>query len=247
MTLITASSDGIHCSGPLLSIALVWHYMQTTLLHTGIKPGLLFHELQWQNATQSFDSSVKIPQDKFDILLESLRLAPSSMGLQPWKFIVVKNKTVRRELKKYALPSAPLTHASHLIVLCALKRIDEAYIDELIKKEKELREDKFSALEEVRTYALALVDNLSKEELRNWMTEQVYTALGFLLSACSLLCIDACPIENINQAKFDKILSCSHFGIETRIAVAIGYHSDHDKQAGRIKAALAKEEVVITI
>lgn len=83
---------------------------------------MLLHALHWRYATKIFDPAEKVPDDKMEVLLEALRLSPSSFGLQPWKFVVVKSKSIRRTLKKYSLHQPQLTDASHLIVLCSLKK-----------------------------------------------------------------------------------------------------------------------------
>ncbi len=54
--------------------------------------------LKWRYATKVFDPTKKISAENFLILEDSLHLAPSSYGLQPWKFIVVENETIRQQL-----------------------------------------------------------------------------------------------------------------------------------------------------
>ena len=45
-----------------------------------------------QYATKKFDNTKKISNNDFETLLKSLQLSASSYGLQPWKFIVIKNE-----------------------------------------------------------------------------------------------------------------------------------------------------------
>ena len=59
---------------------------------------LIEQQLSWRYATKRFDPTKKISSTDWHTLEESLRLAPSSFGLQPWKFIVVKNPEVRKQL-----------------------------------------------------------------------------------------------------------------------------------------------------
>ena len=49
------------------------------------------HALNWRYATKLFDPTKKISEADWAILAESLVLTPSSFGLQPWKFIVVRD------------------------------------------------------------------------------------------------------------------------------------------------------------
>jgi len=83
----------------------------------------------------------KFPEEIFNGLFEVLRLSPSSIGLQSWKFVVVTNPEIRQELKKFSLEQSQLTEASHLIVLCSLTEMDEAYVDKVITNEKLLSPD----------------------------------------------------------------------------------------------------------
>ena len=52
-------------------------------------------DLNWRYATKKFDPLKKIPKQEFAELMETLRLSPSSYGLQPWKFLVVQNPVLR--------------------------------------------------------------------------------------------------------------------------------------------------------
>ena len=51
----------------------------------------IIEDLNWRYACKEFDSNKKISDEDLDTILESLRLKPSSFGLQPWKFVIVEN------------------------------------------------------------------------------------------------------------------------------------------------------------
>src|SRR3989338_7123868 len=89
--------------------------------------------LMWRYATKKFDPKKKIPEADLEDLLESLRLGPSSYGVQPWKFLVVTHSKTGEKLKEQAWGQPQITDASHLIVLCACKDMDENYIKEFVK------------------------------------------------------------------------------------------------------------------
>jgi nitroreductase len=52
-------------------------------------------QLHWRYATKKFNSERKIPEATWETLEQSLVLAPSSFGLQPWKFLVIRNLEIR--------------------------------------------------------------------------------------------------------------------------------------------------------
>ena len=54
--------------------------------------------LNFRYACKLFDESKKINEADFDLILEAGRLAPSSMGIEPWKFVVLQNEKLRQEV-----------------------------------------------------------------------------------------------------------------------------------------------------
>ena len=84
-----------------------------------VPPDQVLAALRWRYATKQFDASREIPADVWDALEESLVLTPSSFGLQPWKFLVVQDPTIRAELMAESWNQTQVTHASHFVVLTA--------------------------------------------------------------------------------------------------------------------------------
>jgi nitroreductase len=66
-----------------------------------IAPEKLLQQLHWRYATKKFDPTKKIPQEIWQSLEQSLVLAPSSFGVQPWKFIVVSDPQMRQQLVEH--------------------------------------------------------------------------------------------------------------------------------------------------
>ena len=58
------------------------------------QPAQLLTALNWRYATKAFDTKA-LPAPLWEALQESLRLAPSSFGLQPWKFFVIADPAVK--------------------------------------------------------------------------------------------------------------------------------------------------------
>ncbi|MGH7799414.1 MAG: nitroreductase family protein [Thermodesulfobacteriota bacterium] len=58
-----------------------------------------------------------VPDDLIRKMIEAGRLAPSAMNLQPWHFIVIKNKETLKELGKFCLSGRFIVDASFAIVV----------------------------------------------------------------------------------------------------------------------------------
>ena len=44
---------------------------------------------QWRLATKKYDPTKNVSDEDLEVILEAARLAPSSYGLEPWRFLVV--------------------------------------------------------------------------------------------------------------------------------------------------------------
>lgn len=94
--------------------------------------------LQERHTTKKYDASRKISDADFDLLLESLRLAPSSVNSQPWEFFIADTK----EAKEKLLPAiADFNHSrvtdSDRLIVCAIHiDLDESYMQELDDQEE---------------------------------------------------------------------------------------------------------------
>lgn len=82
-------------------------------------PDLLLQQLNWRYATKQFDPTQTIPEHIWKALKQSLVLAPSSFGLQPWKFWVVRNPDLRQQIQTQAWNQSQMVDASHLVVLAS--------------------------------------------------------------------------------------------------------------------------------
>src|SRR5690606_31370795 len=75
-------------------------------------------------------------------------------------------------------------------------------------------------------YYKKFIQPLSDEKIKSWFDNQVYLALGVLLSACAEMGIDATPMEGIEPEKYDQVLGQEDYS--TSVAVTIGYRDQKD-------------------
>lgn len=179
--------------------------MESSLATTVINTPLIIEALNWRYATKIFDRSLKVPDEQMAALTEVLRLSPSSIGLQPWKFIVIRDEKIRKQIQEYSLGQVQITDAPHLLLICSFNDMDVQHIDKLIACDKTASQNEHSAYEDFRPYAISYINGMSREQLKEWMAEQAYIALGFLLSACAMLRIDACPMEAFDREKTNQL------------------------------------------
>lgn len=75
--------------------------------------------LQERRAVKVYDPAHRLTEDEIHQLLSAAMLSPTSFNIQHWRFLVVTDPAVRRDLRAAAWDQAQVTDASCVIVLCA--------------------------------------------------------------------------------------------------------------------------------
>lgn len=206
----------------------------------------LLGALNWRYATKSFDAAKKLPATVLEALLGALVLAPSSFGLQPWKFIVVEDLELRAKLRAESWNQTQVTDASQLIVFTARETLDAGDIDEHLAHTAAVRGIEAATLAPLRQMMTGFTAGRPDEDLFAWNGRQVYIALGQLMTSAALLGVDSCPLEGISTAGYDQVLGLAGSGYRTVCACALGYRADDDKYAATPKVRYPRERVVET-
>jgi nitroreductase len=209
--------------------------------HHSISP---LDALRWRYATKQFDPSKLIPDEPWQALMESLVLTPSSFGLQPWKFIVVGNPSIRESLKNESWNQSQVTDASHFVVMTARTDIDDEDINAWIKQLASTQAKPTGDFDPLKSMIQGFVANMDQPTRRAWNTKQVYIALGQLMTSAAMMGIDTCPMEGISSVAYDRILGLADSGYATVVACALGYRSAEDPYAQLAKARFPIERVI---
>ena len=201
--------------------------------------------LDWRYATKQFDPAKKIPADTWAALEHALVSAPSSFGLQPWKFFVVTHPEVKAKLRPVSWNQPQVTDCSHHVVFAVRKGVNEAHVDRFLARQMALRGDTPESLAGYRGMMVGFVNNLAASgQIDAWAAKQIYVALGQFMAAAALLGVDACPMEGINPAAYDEILGLTGTEFASVVACSVGYRAATDKYATAKKVRFPVSDVV---
>ena len=207
----------------------------------------LIEKLQWRYATKKYDATKKISAEDFNTIKESLRLSPSSFGLQPLKYIVVENKELREDLKVHSFNQSQITDASHMIVFCSLIDINENHIDQYIENIAKTRSQEIEKIVGFGDYMKKEIFPMDKSLLANWNSKQAYIALGQVLHTCANLRIDATPMEGFKADKYDEVLGLKEQNLKSILVCAFGYRSSDDLNSSLLKVRKSQNDLFYTI
>ncbi len=206
----------------------------------------IIESLEWRYACKEFDASKKIEEKTFQKLMDGLILSASSYGAQPWEFVIVENKDLREQMVPLSYNQAQVKDASHLIVMCRPNTIDEKFIDGYIQNVCDVRSQEPQELEGFKKMLMYIVKK-SDEDKANWAKNQVYIALGNLLTICADMKIDSCPMEGFVPSKVDELLGLEKLGLKSVLLCPVGYRADSDKYANLKKVRHPSSKIIKVI
>ncbi|MEW4225962.1 NAD(P)H-dependent oxidoreductase [Rossellomorea marisflavi] len=189
----------------------------------------------FRHATKAFDPEKKISDADFSYILETGRLSPSSVGYEPWKFVILQNPEIREKLREVSFGAqGQLPTASHMVIILARKNAtpQSDYVQHLLKNIKQVPEDTMGDMVKAYTQFQEVDINIYESEraLFDWASKQTYIALGNMMTSAAMIGIDSCPIEGFNYEKATLILEeagildSENFGIS--VMAAFGYRAE---------------------
>ncbi|PVB63441.1 oxygen-insensitive NAD(P)H nitroreductase [Labrenzia sp. 011] len=209
-------------------------------------------------STKAYDPDRKIPEADIARLKELLRLAPSSVNLQPWYFVIAaseegKARVARATDEAYPFNSPKITDASHVVVFATrLKADDEGFLNTLL--EKEAADGRFDAdpeqfradMDRGRRMFISIHTGQRKDAF-DWMDKQTYLNMGQFLLAAAQLGIDTTPMEGVDTDVLDREFGLTEKGYKAAAVVSLGYHSQKDFNAALPKSRLSEDAIMETV
>ncbi|WP_437921217.1 nitroreductase family protein [Sphingobacterium sp. LRF_L2] len=189
-------------------------------------------------ATKKYDIARKISVEQIEELKEIIRLSPSSINSQPWKFTFVTDDEVKSELAAQSYMNEQSINNVGLLVVFSV-------IDDITHFEKR----NLSILPEawISGFYEPMIKSNGDAAVKSWMEHQVYLSLGYFLSACASMGLDATPMEGIDRNAYKQILKQE--GYAPLFAVTVGYAdlSDFNHPSISPKSRFEMEDIIQSI
>ncbi|TDE18464.1 NAD(P)H-dependent oxidoreductase [Dyadobacter psychrotolerans] len=189
-----------------------------------------------------------VPEDKLNTILEAIKLSPSSVGLQPYKVLVISDKDVKDRIFKEAAPQPQIVESSHLLVFAAWEKITAEQVSEYINLVAVTRGITVESLSQYHDKISGGILSRTEEVNFNWAARQAYIALGHASVAAATEHVDSTPMEGFNNAKLDEILGLKEKGLKSVVIMTLGYRdSENDALSKAKKVRKPDEELFIAI
>ena len=193
--------------------------------------------IQKRYSAKKYNSDKAIPQEKIEDLKAILRLTPSSINIQPWKFTFVQNPEIKAKLASVSMHNTEkINQAKLLVVFSVADDLDD--FQKVVDKElPQARRDWYNQIKA----------SMPEADLKIWLSKQVYIALGVGLTASIALGLDSTAMEGIESDKYIDILNMTAYKPLFAMAVGYGSEDDFNRIEATPKSRRAQESVIETI
>lgn len=176
--------------------------------------------LQFRFACKLFDESRRIAPDDLNYILEAGRLSPSSLGLEPWRFMVVQDSMLRRQLRPSCWNQVQITTASAVIVILALKADLDPEADYPHRMLSRLLPPGADSDEIMQIYR-----GIAHKHRTSWSVAQCHIAAANMMMAAAMIGIDTCPIGGFEPEAVANMLAIDRHKYAIALMVAVGYRA----------------------
>ena len=170
--------------------------------------------IKGRRAIKHYDPNHSMTKEEVNELLSFAILSPTAFNIQNWRFVVLTDPELRKQVREIAWDQAQVTDASLFIVLCA----------DLKSWEKQPDRYWVNAPQEVQEFMLPAIDNYyrGKEQVQR---DEAMRSCGIvaqtLMLAAQSMGYNSCPMDGFD---FEKAAKLIHLPADHIIAmfVAVG-------------------------
>jgi nitroreductase len=153
-----------------------------------------------RRAVKHYDSNHRMTDAERDRLLSMAVLSPTAFNIQNWRFVVVQDAELRRQIRAAAWDQAQVTDATLLIILCA----------DLKAWEKEPQRYWRNAPAEVSNFLIPAIGNYYRghdQVQRDEAMRSCGMAAQTLMLAAKSMGYDSCPMDGFDFDAVGKLIN----------------------------------------
>jgi nitroreductase len=190
--------------------------------------------IEARRAVKHYDADHRMTPEEIDELFSLAVLSPTAFNIQNWRFVVVSDPQLRKEIRAAAWDQAQVTDASLLIVLCA----------DLKAWEKEPIRYWVDSPQEVQEFILPAIDDYYRgreQDQRDEAMRSCGIAAQTLMLAAKSMGYDSCPMDGFDFDKVGELINLPDDHVISMFVVV----GKGTKEAFPRPGQLALDEVVI--
>ncbi|MDR7694749.1 NAD(P)H-dependent oxidoreductase [Riemerella anatipestifer] len=179
-------------------------------------------------SVKKFDTEKKVTEETLNRILEAGRLSASSLGLQPYRVLVISSPSKKEDLASAFYNPSQTSTCSHLLVIISKKELEKNYVDSYFNLISKERQAPLEALQPFRNSVEGYINRHNSETLPYWNEKQAYILLSNFIFSAALEGVDTCPMEGFDAHKVTEILNIDASKEIPTVCLALGYRAHDD-------------------
>ncbi|AGM24616.1 nitroreductase family protein [Spiroplasma chrysopicola] len=187
--------------------------------------------INWRKTVKKYNENKKISHNDLNLIIEAGRLAPSSMGLEVAKLIVIRNKITKAQVADQVMQGniAKVKEADALVFLVGVNP-DYLLTDEFLSTRLS-RAEGISA-EKLQEYINRYRNYFEKSavDLKSYVAQQIHITASFMALQAADLKVGSTIMGGFNAPESDKILAELGYLDLTKyhsiLTMAFGYYDE---------------------
>ena len=156
--------------------------------------------IQSRRSVKAYDPEHRMSEAEIEQLISMAMLSPTAFNIQNWRFVLVKNPELRKQIRSVAWDQAQITDASLLVVMCA----------DLKAWEKEAGRYWKNAAQPVQDFMVPAIDQYyrGKDQVQRdeAMRSCGIAAMNLMLHA-KAMGYDSCPMDGFDFDAVGKLIN----------------------------------------
>jgi nitroreductase len=155
--------------------------------------------IEQRRSVKHYDPDFVMPQEDIQTLFSSALFSPTSFNIQNWRFVLVEDPELRKQLRTAAWDQAQVAEASLLVILCgdlkSWENSPERYWE--------------TAPKDVRDFLVSAITNFYKdrpEVQRDEVMRSCGIAAQTLMLTAKSLGYDSCPMVGFDPEQVAKLI-----------------------------------------
>jgi nitroreductase len=157
-----------------------------------------FEAIVNRRAIKQYDPNYQMSEEEIKKLLSLARESPTAFNIQNWRFVLVRDPKIRKEIRAAAWDQSQMTDASLLIILCAS-----------LSSWKEPQRYWKNAPEPVQDFIVPAVKNYYDQKpdiIRDEAMRSCGLAGQTIMLAAQAMGLDSCPMDGFDYSEVGEII-----------------------------------------
>ncbi|PKK97132.1 MAG: nitroreductase family protein [Tenericutes bacterium HGW-Tenericutes-3] len=187
-----------------------------------------------RRSIRNYDQNIKISKEEMSIILKEATTAPSSMNMQPWRFVVVESKEGKEKLRPILKGNLTQleTSAAMIVIFTDLRKYElaEKIYDQAVLKGLMPHDVKEKQVRNINN----MVPNLSEDRIEKSGLLDCGLVAMQLMHIAREHGYDTCPIGGFQHDTIAKALGLDEKRYKPALIVSIGKRADDGFESTRL-------------